>query len=188
MTHPAGSPAGPPRRDRDPPLGVDCSADEAPRAPALRPVRVCGPVCRAQRDNALARRRRALDLDEAREDERLRQRKHRAAARTPGDAPEQPPDPPPGHAPPSGDNPVKLQRKLLQIWDEEATLSRARLERRFARILAGSAPPVGAEAPVSRATLGAQTPSVEGFPSRIVGHAVTSQARHGAGPGANPRR
>ncbi len=175
-------------KPREHPRCAQCRKRFEPHAAARGTQRVCGPVCRAQRDNALARRRRALDLDEAREDERLRQRKHRAAARTPGDAPEQPPDPPPGHAPPSGDNPVKLQRKLLQIWDEEATLSRARLERRFARILAGSAPPVGAEAPVSRATLGAQTPSVEGFPSRIVGHAVTSQARHGPRGGANPRR
>ena len=138
-------------QSREPPRCAQCRKRFVPHPAASAKQRVCGPACRALRDNALARRRRALDLDEAREDERLRQRKHRAAARTPGDAPEQPPDPPPGHAPPSGDNPVKLQRKLLQIWDEEATLSRARLQRRFAKILAESKPFSGTMPSLSQA-------------------------------------
>jgi hypothetical protein len=124
--------------------------------PATRSTqRVCGPACRALRDNALARRRRALHLDEAREDERLRQQKHRAAARTPGAAPERPPDRPPCHAPGSADNPLNLHRKLLEIWDDESALSRARLLRKFARILGETEPIPGAEPPVSRARLGA---------------------------------
>jgi hypothetical protein len=167
---------------------AQCRKRFVPHPAAGAKQRVCGPACRALRDNALARDRRALDLDEAREDERQRQRKHRAAARTPVVAPAPPPDPPPGHAPGSDGNPSKLREKILEIWDEEATLSRARLQRRFARILGQTAPDSGTEPPVSRARLGAQTPSLEGFPARIVGRAVTSQARHEAGPGANPRR
>lgn len=167
---------------------AQCRKRFVPHPAAGAKQRVCGPACRALRDNLLARQRRALDLDEAREDERMRQQKHRAAARAPGLAPAPAPDPTPGHAPGSDANPSKLREKILEIWDEEATLSRARLQRRFARILAQTEPDAGTEPPVSRARLGAQAPSLEGVSVQIVGRAVTSQARHRAGPGANPRR
>lgn len=139
----------------EPPHCTQCRKRFEPHPATRGTQRVCGPACRALRDNALARHRRALHLDAAREDERLRQQKHRAAARTPGAAPEKPPDPLPCHAPGSADNPLKLQRKILQIWDEESALSRARLERKFARILGEMEAISGAEPPVSRARLGA---------------------------------
>jgi AraC-like DNA-binding protein len=150
-------------KPREHPRCAQCRKRFVPHPAAREKQRVCGPACRALRDNALARDRRALDLDEAREDERLRQRKHRAAARTPVAAPAPAPDPPPRHAPTSDGKPSKLREKILEVWDEEAALSRARLQRRFARILGQSEADSGTEPPVSRARLGAQTPSPQGF-------------------------
>lgn len=140
---------------------VECRRRFEPASSARATQRVCGPDCRRLRDNRLAKRRRTRDLDEARADERERQRKHRAAHPTHAPAADlaAPPEPP-CHAPPSGAIPPKIQRKILEVWDRESALSRARLEQRLADILAGSAPPRGrsgtADPPVSRATLDAQ--------------------------------
>lgn len=150
-------------QSREHPRCAQCRRRFVPHPAAGKKQRVCGPACRALRDNALARDRRALHLDEAREDERLRQRKRRAAAPTPAVAPAPAPETPPRHAPGSDGKASKLQEKILEIWDEEAVLSRARLRRRFARILGQNEPDSGIEPPVSRAMLGAQMPSRQGF-------------------------
>lgn len=126
--------------------------------------RVCGSVCRALRDNTLARGRRAQHLDEVREDERLRQQKHRAAVRAAGSAPERPPERPCCHAPPSDDKALKLRWKVIAIVEEEASLSRARLTRRLAKILDDTESCLGTEPPVSRTTLSAPNPILGGFP------------------------
>jgi hypothetical protein len=149
-------------KPREHPRCAQCRKRFVPHPAAREKQRVCGPACRALRDNALARKRRALDLDAAREDERLRQRKHRAAACTPVVAPAPTPASPPRHAPDSDGNTSKLHEKILEIWDDEAALSRARLLRRFARILGQSAPDSGTGPPMSQTRLGAQTPAPQG--------------------------
>lgn len=147
---------------------TQCRTWFVPSASSTNTQRVCGPKCRRLRDNALARRRRAADPDNAREDERLRQRKHREALRAGQTPPPKPPPTPPGHAPPSDANPAKLRHKILVLWDKEAALSRARLDHQIAQILGLPTRSVGTEAPVttpvSRATLSAKMPSAQGVP------------------------
>ncbi|MBI4700092.1 MAG: hypothetical protein HY744_02820 [Deltaproteobacteria bacterium] len=102
-----------------------------PAASAQATQLVCGPDCRRKRDLALARRRRARDLDRYRENEQDRQHKCREARRRRAGIP-----PPPvrlgregaevadGHAPASGANQAQLQEKVLQSWDKVAARSR----------------------------------------------------------------
>jgi hypothetical protein len=132
-------------------------------APSARGTqRVCGPPCRKLRDNQLARSRRRADLDDARADERERQRKHRAS--TPRAAasafPVTPPMPLPRHAPPSDDILSKLLRKIILSWSATPTLSRATLAREFTVVLERCARRGGARGDanpaMSRATLDAQ--------------------------------
>lgn len=57
---------------------------------------------------------------------------------------------------------------MLDAWDKEAALSRARLAQQFAAILGGSSPFRETWPPVtggmSRATLDVERPSAKGFP------------------------
>ena len=147
---------------------TQCRTWFIPKPSATGTQRVCGPECRRLRDNALARRRRAADPDAAREDERLRQRKHREALRAGDTTPRSPSDPAPRHAPPSDANPAKLRHKILAVWDKEAALSRARLDHQITEFFALATRSAGTETPVtppmSRASLGAEVPSAQGFP------------------------
>lgn len=133
-----------------------------PTPSARTTQKVCGPPCRALRDNRHARRRRRDDLDEARDDERERQRKHRAATPRPA-APRPPVTPPPEprrHAPASDEILSKTLKKLIQSWSAASDLSRATLSREIARAIERSVfprGPRGATTPaLSRATLEAQ--------------------------------
>ncbi len=147
---------------------TQCRAWFIPSGSSVGTQRVCGKACRRLRDNALARRRRAADPDAAREDERLRQRKHREALRAGETTPPKPPASAPCHAPPSDANPAKLRHKILDLWDREAALSRARLDHQITEFFALATRSAGTEAPVtppmSRASLGAEVPSAQGFP------------------------
>lgn len=133
-------------------------------APSARGTqRVCGPPCRKLRDNQLARSRRRADLDDARADERERQRKHRAATPrvAPASSPVTPPvTPAPRHAPPSDDILSKLLQKIILEWRATSPPSRATLALEFARILKRCArrdgARGGADPAASRATFDAQ--------------------------------
>ena len=112
-------------------------------------LRVCGKACRKARDRKLARARRRRDLDDARADERERQRTSRKARADAG-----------CHAPPSTRKCPLSAQEVRQFVDRALERSRATLVRdlrgillRFAPIL-GEAPTV--EGAMSRATLGAQ--------------------------------
>lgn len=85
---------------------------------------VCGDGCRGRRRNRLARRRRRDDLDEQRADERARQQRRRDVAKAAG-----------CHELPSDGKSAELLRKVQQIVDKAASLSRATLHRDLARIL-----------------------------------------------------
>jgi len=134
--------------------------------------RVCGEACRQMRRRKLARQRRQEHLLEARDEERERQRAHRAAlwaqaasaAATetlPAAVSSQPardgPRGPARHAPPSSANHPEVLGKVLECWDREMARSRATLQRRIAGILRGSSPSAGTardgSVPLSRATL-----------------------------------
>lgn len=143
----------------DRPRCAQCRKRFQPKPSARAAQKVCGPECRRLRDNSLARRRRALDLDAAREDERLRQHKHRSAVPDGSQPPLAPSATPSCHTPPFDANLVKLQRKMLEVWDDELALSRARLQRRFRSIRAASGPSSGFKAPSSQATLDPGDPS-----------------------------
>ena len=85
---------------------------------------VCGPECRRQRRNKLARRRRRSEIEEHRADERARQQKHRDAARGAD-----------RHEPASDGNYLDLLVKLQQVVDNASHLSRATFRRDARRIL-----------------------------------------------------
>lgn len=135
-------------------------------APSARDTqKTCSEPCRARRRCKQAQRRRWEHVQQARVDERERQRDCRRCRRgqvsaqasgsptrptstpmptsTPASTP--PPEPavtppaPPCHAPASVCNHRDLQGKLFEIVDREMARSRATLERRIGRILGGSA-------------------------------------------------
>jgi hypothetical protein len=85
---------------------------------------VCGPECRRQRRNKLARRRRRSEIEEHRADERARQQKRRDAARGAD-----------RHEPGSDGNYAELLGKLQQVVDNASRLSRATFRRAARRIL-----------------------------------------------------
>jgi hypothetical protein len=98
-------------------------------ASARQTQKVCSGRCRRVRDQALARARRAQDLDRHREDERERQSKCRRARR------EKLGRGPPRvrvtarHTPPSCAKFPELHDKVLESWDKAVALSRASLGR-----------------------------------------------------------
>lgn len=85
---------------------------------------MCGESCRGRRRNRLARVRRRDDLDGHRADERARQRQHRDAVKAAK-----------GHEPASDAKGTELLRKLQEIVDKAASLSRATFRRDATRIL-----------------------------------------------------
>jgi hypothetical protein len=103
---------------------TECRKRFTPHRRASGHQRVCGESCRSRRRNRLARMRRCHDLEEHRADERARQHKHRSAvngARC--------------HEPASDANSLELLRKLEEIVDKAASLSRATFRRDAMRIL-----------------------------------------------------
>lgn len=111
--------------------------------------RVCGGVCRRTRDRKLARVRRCRDRDDARADERERQRTSRKLRAEGG-----------CHAPPSSRKCPLSSKEVRQFVDRALERSRATLVRdlrgfllRFASM---SGDPSTVEADMSRATLGVQ--------------------------------
>lgn len=156
--------------------------------PSGRGVQVlCGAAaCRRVRDNALARRRRTRNLDDAREDEVLRQRKSRlarkeAAARAaPADTtdpnrppPHRPPEGPPCHAPTSDAETLQSMMLSLDSWARREALSRASLQREIAGIQAALARLSGQrghrQRPPSHADLPAQSASIQGVCGGVLG-------------------
>lgn len=143
---------------------------------------LCGELaCRRARDNALARRRRARDVVEAREDEALRQRKCRQARRDAAldraaraaptseraaEGPSGDAAAPRCHAPPSDANLLESLTKSVQSWALRDALSRATLQREIATIQADLARHSGQSgydgAALSRATLPAREPVIQG--------------------------
>ena len=115
--------------------------------------RVCGKVCRKARDLRLARARRRRDLDDARADERERQRTSRKARTEAG-----------CHAPPSMRKCPLSNKEVRQFVDRALERSRATLVRDLRGILlrfvssSGDGSTVGAA--MSRATLGAEASDV----------------------------
>jgi len=86
--------------------------------------RVCGERCRQRRRNRHARKRRRSDLEGHRVDELARQRKRRDAVKE-GVC----------HGPASDANQLELHRKLQQMVDRVAALSRATFRRETLQIL-----------------------------------------------------
>ncbi len=103
----------------------ECRKWFTPAVSAVDHQLVCGGACRGQRRNRLARQRRHDDLDEQRADERARQQQRRwGRAKAAG-----------CHELPSDGNSAELLRKVEQIVDKAASLSRATLRRDLGRIL-----------------------------------------------------
>jgi hypothetical protein len=102
----------------------ECRKRFTPVVSAVDHQLVCGEACRGRRRNRLARRRRYDDLDAHRVDERARQQTRRDAVRVAG-----------CHELASAANNPDLLRKVHQIVDKAASLSRATLRRDLARIL-----------------------------------------------------
>lgn len=90
--------------------------------------KVCGPECRRRRDRRLARRRRLNELTEYREDERRRQRVHRAKGREGSQGPV-------CHAPASGCKLLDLREKVVVFVDRALARSRASLLRDLAEVM-----------------------------------------------------
>lgn len=126
---------------------IECRKWFRPAASAEDSQRVCGLECRRHRDNALASARRWRDPDRYREDERLRQRKCRAARSGGACAHTEGPGVPRCHAPPSDANPAEFQGKVLETWDRLAAMSRATLEQELARFLGGDQRSAGTRRP-----------------------------------------
>lgn len=103
---------------------TECRKWFEPAVTARGHQRVCGEVCRRSRRRRLASLRRLSTLAEHREDERVRQRKHRGA-----------PKAEPCHEPASDSKSWELLMKLQQIVDKVASLSRATFRREAMRIL-----------------------------------------------------
>lgn len=113
---------------------TECRKRFTPKATARSHQRVCGEECRRQRRGKLARARRLGALEEQREDERARQRKHREAMAA-GVC----------HEPPSDGKSLELLLKLREIVDKGARLSRATFLRDARRILGENGAWLGAE-------------------------------------------
>jgi hypothetical protein len=95
-------------------------------ASARATQRVCGSTCRRRRDRRLARQRRRDDLDDARTDERARQRASRArraaeAATAASGC----------HAPPSAPKVLLSRQEVTDLVDRALARSRATLVRDF---------------------------------------------------------
>lgn len=127
---------------------TECRKTFAPARSALSTQRVCSKACRDRRDRKLARARRRRDLDDARIDERARQRARRAHLVETCHA-----------LPPVPKCPLS-PKEVRQFVDRALARSRANLVRDLQGILRrftfirGEDPTVAAA--MSRATLGAE--------------------------------
>ena len=102
---------------------------------------MCGPECRKARRRKQAKLRRAADLQHFRQDEQRRQRESRARQREASREARTRAGPEPRgqdvtgcHAPASGRNGAELLMKARQLWDKQAKLSRASLDRELGRM------------------------------------------------------
>jgi hypothetical protein len=131
---------------------TECRCRYEPAASAVGTQKVCGEPCRKKRRRRLARGRRAQAVQDARVDERERQRacrkrRHAAGCGPPaggagasaGCGPGTAAGPSAGscHAPPSADIPAELQEEMLELWDRAVAMSRASLKRRMEAITRG---------------------------------------------------
>lgn len=114
----------------------ECRRWYVPSCTAAHTQKTCCPACRARRLRKLARRRRALDVEEYRADERERQRECRARRRAESDKGTK--EPLLSHA---GLLPREaiLCREIIESWDKQMMLSRAYLERRISVLLGRAA-------------------------------------------------
>jgi hypothetical protein len=135
---------------------TECRCTFTPSPRALQTQRVCGPACRAARDRKLARTRRRREIDDARADERQRQKACRAA-RAKAHAAQ---DPPACHAPPSASNPSNLPDKIVQFVDRALEASRASLLRDLRREWLRLRETLAMPGPVSRGSFAAQVPDL----------------------------
>lgn len=103
---------------------TECRRRFVPNVRASKHQRVCGEACRGRRRNRLARRRREGDLDGHRADECTRQQKHREGAKAAK-----------CHELASDAKGAELLRKMQEIVDRAASLSRATFRRDAMRIL-----------------------------------------------------
>jgi len=128
---------------------AECRKTFTPAPSARTTQRVCGHGCRAARDRRLVRARRRGAIEEARADERERQRAHRERRTAAG-----------CHAPPSARKPLYSRQEVGRFVDRAFALSRATLVRDLRGILLRIAPAAGhaegTRGSLSRATLGAQ--------------------------------
>jgi hypothetical protein len=155
----------------------ECRKWFRPEPTAAGHQKTCCAKCRLERRRRLARKRRLGDLEACREDEKQRQRRHRAAARSkakgdaapderhapasaPGHAPASADGHAPasagGHAPASARNHWNSQSVLAEIVDKVLDVSRATLERELAKNIENFVEKVahfGGGGPVSPTTL-----------------------------------
>jgi len=128
---------------------AECRKTFTPAPSARTRQRVCGHECRAARDLQRARARRRGGLEEARANERERQRAHRKRRAAAG-----------CHAPPSVRKCALSRQEIGRFVDRALAVSRATLVRDLRGILLRIAPALGnaevTPGPLSRATLGAQ--------------------------------
>jgi len=154
---------------------AECRKTFTPAPSARTTQRVCGHGCRAARDRRLARARRRRALEDARADERERQRAHRERAAAAG-----------CHAPPSAGKLAYSREEVGRFVDRAFALSRATLIRDLRGILLRIAPATGSaevtRGPRSRATLGAQHADT----TTDFGESLASLSRVTLGDGAPP--
>lgn len=129
---------------------TECRASFRPERSAAGHQRTCSETCRHARKQRLARRRRSKRVQDARVDERERQRASRARRATDGSG---------CHVQASEPKPVELVAKMLESFDSAIALSRAGLQRKLGVILRSSPRSVTADRDeavvMSRAGLGA---------------------------------
>ena len=125
----------------------ECRKRFTPAVSACGHQRVCGEACRCLRRNRLARLRRCDDLDEQRADERERQQRRRDASRATK-----------CHELASGANSSELLRKVQEIVDKAASLSRATIRRDLMRVLRGNRPLFGLQKWTERADVTSYPP------------------------------
>src|SRR5262245_33607969 len=100
---------------------TECRGWFVPVRSAAQHQRTCSDQCRRERKFKLARRRRTGRVQEARVDERERQRASRARRRGASGCHEQA----------SRAKPTELAEKLLESWDTTVAVSRAGLRRKL---------------------------------------------------------
>jgi hypothetical protein len=103
---------------------TECRKRFVPNVRASGHQRVCGEACRGRRRNRLARQRRQDDLEGQRADDVVRQKKHRDGVQGAK-----------CHELASDANGAELLRKMQEIVDKAASLSRATFRRDAMRIL-----------------------------------------------------